>query len=175
MKRRCPRLSLFLIFAAALPFLLGTTAVSAAAEPAARDPNPCEAICEIGQFIDLNIGLTQTPLTLDQLRHFAKLQSETSKPAEGGGAVHELVYPGLVLRAYVPAAGVVLVERIAVSGQAYKLPFGLRLGADPKAVEKLLGPPARNAPAAAGQDPMDLPEPRGYRLGSFHHRRRHQD
>ena len=94
MKRRCLRLSLFLVFAAALPFLLGTTAVSAAAGPAARDPNPCEAACEIGQFIDLNIGLTQTPLTIDELRRFAKLQSETEKPAEGGGAVHELVYPG---------------------------------------------------------------------------------
>ena len=74
------------------------------------------------------------------------MQSETSKPAEGGGAVYELVYPGLVVRAYVPAAGVVLVEHIAVSGQAYKLPFGLRLGADPSVVEKLLGPPAETHP-----------------------------
>jgi len=146
MKRRDSRLSLFLIFAAALPCLLGATAISAAAEAAAHDPNPCEAVCEIGRFIDLNLGLTQAPRTIDQLRHFAKLQSETEKPAEGGGAVHELLYPGLMLRAYVPSAGVVLVERIVVSGAAYKLPFGLRLGADPKVVEKLLGPPAETHP-----------------------------
>jgi hypothetical protein len=134
------------IFTAALPFLLDTAAPSAAAEPPAHDPDPCEAACEIGRFIDRNIGLTQIPVTIDQLRRFAKLQSETEKPAEGGGAVHELVYPGLVLRAYVPPAGAVLVEHIAVTGEAYKLPFGLRLGADPSVLQKLLGPPSETHP-----------------------------
>src|SRR4051812_1012225 len=102
MKGRVPRLSLSLVLAAALSFRL--CAAASAAEPAAHDPTPCEPVCEVGRFIDLNIGLTQTPVTIDQLRHVAKLQSDTEKPAEGGGTVHELVYPGLIVRAYVPPA-----------------------------------------------------------------------
>ena len=43
MKRRGSRPSLFLIVAAALPFLLDTSAGRAAGGQALRDPNPCEA------------------------------------------------------------------------------------------------------------------------------------
>jgi hypothetical protein len=147
------RVRLFLIALGVMALLpaLFDTAWAAAGKPTALDPSPCEAACEVGRFIDLNLGLTQRPLTLGDLQHFAKLQSDTPKPAEGGGTLHELVYPGLRLRVYAPTSGAVLVEQIAVDGSAYKLPFGLKLGAGPADLESLLGPATEMKPTPPEQ------------------------
>src|SRR5438128_11285704 len=92
-----------LIGLAAVVLLLGffdPGAAQAAGKTAVRDPSPCDPACEIERFLNLNIGLTDRPTTLDQMRRLGKLQSDTEKPAEGDATLHELVFPDLELRVY---------------------------------------------------------------------------
>jgi hypothetical protein len=67
---------------AAVAALLARGGSHAAATPtsaAIQDPHPCAPACEIQRFLDQNIGIHfDRPVTLLELRKFAKVQSETT-------------------------------------------------------------------------------------------------
>ncbi|MFI5310872.1 MAG: hypothetical protein ACHQQ3_06535 [Gemmatimonadales bacterium] len=94
------------------------------------DPCRFDQVCG---FLARNIGLTP-PLTLAKLRRFAKLEGDSATPVANAHVagqvdrVHELRYPGLTVRAYVPATGPVLLQRIEVTSARYALPNKLTLG-----------------------------------------------
>lgn len=120
--------------------------VRAAGKSAVRDPSPCDPACELDRFLNLNIGVTERPMTLAQLRRLGKLESETETPAEGGITVRELEFPGLEIRVYAPKFGAAIVEGITVSGSGFKMPFGLQLDSSPADIQALLGPPTETTP-----------------------------
>lgn len=114
-----------------------------------QDPNPCAKDCEVQRFIDQNIGVAMNrPVTLAELRKFARVESETTTKAGATGlsdTVHEFHYAGLVVRVEVTAENTVLVQTIDLTGGAYRMPFNIKLGKIEGGhdIDYVLGPPAQ--------------------------------
>jgi hypothetical protein len=137
---------------AAVAALLARGGSHAAATPtsaAIQDPHPCAPACEIQRFLDQNIGIHfDRPVTLVELRKFAKVQSETTSKYGASGladTIHEIKYAGLTVKVQVTAENTVLVESIDLTSGPYRMPFNIRLGkvSGPHDIDFVLGPPAQ--------------------------------
>jgi hypothetical protein len=120
-------LTRLLCLAAGLVF----AAQAAHAAPQPGDPCQFDTVC---RFLDQNIGITKTPVTLARLRSVAHVEDEQVTPVKNlhdgakTDAIHDFRYAGMTVRAYVSAAGQVLVQRIAITGGQHALPLKLAFG-----------------------------------------------
>jgi hypothetical protein len=112
-----------------------------------QDPRPCDRPCEVQRFLDQNVGIPlDRPVTLAQLRKFAKVLSENTTKVGAHGLsdiVHVFRYTGLEVRAEVTAENTVLVQTIDLTGGAYRMAFNVKLGPieGPHDIDFVLGPP----------------------------------
>jgi hypothetical protein len=135
--------------------LLTVFASNAATQRA--DPCQFDTVC---RFLEQNIGITSTRVTLARLRSFAKVENEQVTPVKNlhdGGktdAIHDFRYTGMTVRAYASTAGPVLVQQIVITGGQHALPLKLAFGTStfedveyaigiPKDVEHLPGGTSR--------------------------------
>ena len=122
-----------------------------------QDTHPCKAQCEVQKFIDQNVGIAiDRPVTLAELRKFARVLSENTTKAGAAGlsdTIHEFRYTGLVVRVEVTAENTVLVQTIELTGGAFRLPFNIKLGKiDARHdIDTVLGAPAETRRAAANK------------------------
>lgn len=107
---------------------------------------PCDARCKVQGFIERNVGIAlDRPLTLDTLRKFAPVTRETTaKVVEFEGAnLHRLEYAGLTVTVVERADKSVMLETIDLTGGAYRMAYGIKLGKiEGHDVDFYLGPPA---------------------------------
>jgi len=142
---------MILEFAAVVAILARGTGHHAAPVSAAaiEDPHPCARQCEIQKFLDQNVGIhLDRPVTLVELRKFAKVVSETTSKFGASAladTIHEIKYAGLTVKVQVTAENTVLVESIDLTGGPYRMPFNIRLGKieGPRDIDFVLGQPTQ--------------------------------
>ena len=128
-------------------------APTASAAPIA-DPRPCDRHCEVQRFLDRNVGIPlDRPVTLGELRKFAKVVSETTTKEGAHGlsdTIHIFRYTGLEVRVEVTAENAVLVQTITMNGGPYRLAFNIKLGKieGPHDIDFVLGAPTEIRRAA---------------------------
>ena len=89
----------------------------------------------IGNFIDQNIGLSSQPFTLAQLRLRLHATTKSTRQVQNPnvpGQTDRIVVlddgKGVVVEAYVPATGALLIQHITVTTADRKLPAKLQIG-----------------------------------------------
>ena len=99
----------------------------------AQPPDPCQfdTVC---RFLEQNIGVTKSPVTLARLRALAKVEDEHVTPVKNvhdpgkTDEIHDLRYAGMTIRAYASAAGPVLIQHIVITSGPHTLPLKLAFG-----------------------------------------------
>jgi hypothetical protein len=121
-------------------------ASAAWAAPAGQGQRPCDRYCQVQRFIDRNVGIpVDRPVTLNQLRKFAKVVSETTTKEGTHGlsdTIHIFTYAGLEVRVEVTAENSVLIQTIGMTGGKYPLSHDIKLGKiGPNELESVFGAP----------------------------------